>query len=795
MITFNWDAGRKTFPNEADEKSIEKDMLNYIQSPIESLFINRLNKAREGDVDSPMTPENLELFNNTMKKILKRVEKTKLKDGLSQNAEAYKKLTTSLVKVRKEKDTDDEDEEGKKKTVSFYQDERKPDEMIISLLENFLLEDLFNLKKMDRLTGVSSMTFQEESNIPEFDYSEMIADKINEDDYYDNLEFSFRLEEYDRTKKEKEEAIYLTSRRYKIQPDEQFKLNNVLTEKEIKQAKENHILEATKISPRFMSKSDKTVLPAIKHKFPIKIPKDILSELDSDLGKTIRYRVVDIKRDKNGKALKVIANAGESREMESPQALNIISPLIGNDDREPFFKDAGVYEYDGKLIQFITDISYLTDKDKDASPKTFILDDDKNFTNDLAERFVKKVREIENKLVHRYQKDPLKVYTFTATGVIKNSYKPTSKLSEQMDRKGFKKEVEVTKLNKKGKYITTELSVGQMQEIEKEAFMHLKTKNKISIEKYQSLSEDEKTNYVPTFTVWEGKELIKPKNKLVSTGKYRFKDAPEDATHYLTEKKPIWDLKQEYITYRTKSDPSKFIREGDPVGRFIEIKGSPVQYVSIKTGKIISSEEYSKLPKAQKDRHFRRPLGRYPLRITDLKEVEEFQILPRKAYNKRTIYVPNGEYLTEENQEFDEKNKKKNPVVIDEKQYKKFETSKRTLFVPINESIAMTEEEKESYTKNLREKIQAKDEPIDVKNYGKLSASRRGVTATKDLVSITTDEIEESLENANIYITVTMQERGRFRIVPIRRNTNQEAEEMLDTYKDRLSILRREVGA
>ena len=107
----------------------------------------------------------------------------------------------------------------------------------------------------------------------------------------------------------------------------------------------------------------------------------------------------------------------------------------------------------------------------------------------------------------------------------------------------------------------------------------------------------------------------------------------------------------------------------------------------------------------------------------------------------------------------------------------------------------MTEEEKESYTKNLREKIQAKDEPIDVKNYGKLSASRRGVTATKDLVSITTDEIEESLENANIYITVTMQERGRFRIVPIRRNTNQEAEEMLDTYKDRLSILRREVGA
>ena len=110
-----------------------------------------------------------------------------------------------------------------------------------------------------------------------------------------------------------------------------------------------------------------------------------------------------------------------------------------------------------------------------------------------------------------------------------------------------------------------------MQEIEKEAFMHLKTKNKISIEKYQSLSEDEKTNYVPTFTVWEGKELIKPKNKLVSTGKYRFKDAPEDATHYLTEKKPIWNLKQEYITYQTKSDPSKFIREGDPLGTYIVV--------------------------------------------------------------------------------------------------------------------------------------------------------------------------------------------------------------------------------
>jgi len=76
-----------------------------------------------------------------------------------------------------------------------------------------------------------------------------------------------------------------------------------------------------------------------------------------------------------------------------------------------------------------------------------------------------------------------------------------------------------------------------------------------------------------------------------------------------------------------------------------------------------------------------------------------------------------------------------------------------------------------------------------------LSASKRGVTATKDLVSITTEEIKESLENANIYITVTMQERGIFRIVPIRRNTNQEAEEILDKYKNRLSILRREVGA
>ena len=41
-----------------------------------------------------------------------------------------------------------------------------------------------------------------------------------------------------------------------------------------------------------------------------------------------------------------------------------------------------------------------------------------------------------------------------------------------------------------------------MQEIPKEAF-HLKNKNKISIEKYQSCIEDEKTNYVPTFTVWE----------------------------------------------------------------------------------------------------------------------------------------------------------------------------------------------------------------------------------------------------------------------------------------------------
>ena len=56
-------------------------------------------------------------------------------------------------------------------------------------------------------------------------------------------------------------------------------------------------------------------------------------------------------------------------------------------------------------------------------------------------------------------------------------------------------------------------------------------------------------------------------------------------------------------------------------------------------------------------------------------------------------------------------------------------------------------------------------------------------------------EIKESLKNASLYITIEIRERGEFRIIPIRRNTNQEAEEMLDTYKDRLSILRREVGA
>ena len=83
---------------------------------------------------------------------------------------------------------------------------------------------------------------------------------------------------------------------------------------------------------------------------------------------------------------------------------NLLPDRDWETNREKFFKDAGIYEYEGKLIQFVTDLSSFTEKGTGFKPKVFVLDNDPGFREEPEFKFVNYIKEIEKKYIDRFQK-------------------------------------------------------------------------------------------------------------------------------------------------------------------------------------------------------------------------------------------------------------------------------------------------------------------------------------------------------------------------------------------------------
>tara|TARA_R100001510_G_C7640660_1_gene198319 strand:- start:200 stop:1723 length:1524 start_codon:yes stop_codon:yes gene_type:complete len=148
----------------------------------------------------------------------------------------------------------------------------------------------------------------------------------------------------------------------------------------------------------------------------------------------------------------------------------------------------------------------------------------KPFEAKLSDQFIKIIKSLEERYIYPLQNDPTVVYNFSATGEIKNKITTSRRLTQRMkEQTGFTPSGEKEKArdtlfeiirfypdgtdeegNPKFRKETEALDMKTAVALEQSAFTHFETQEKISIDDYQKLSEEEQTNYRPSFILSQG---------------------------------------------------------------------------------------------------------------------------------------------------------------------------------------------------------------------------------------------------------------------------------------------------
>tara|TARA_R100000278_G_scaffold123203_1_gene111925 strand:- start:2281 stop:3789 length:1509 start_codon:yes stop_codon:yes gene_type:complete len=147
-----------------------------------------------------------------------------------------------------------------------------------------------------------------------------------------------------------------------------------------------------------------------------------------------------------------------------------------------------------------------------------------DFEAKLADEFIEIIKSLEERYIYPLQNDPTVVYNFSATGEIKNKTAISRRLTSRMkDQTGFtpsgakeKKRDTLFEIirfypdgtDEEGKpkfrKETEALDMKTAVALEQSAFTHFETQEKISIDEYQKLSEEEQRNYRPSFILSQG---------------------------------------------------------------------------------------------------------------------------------------------------------------------------------------------------------------------------------------------------------------------------------------------------
>tara|TARA_R100001163_G_C5061010_1_gene197895 strand:- start:756 stop:2276 length:1521 start_codon:yes stop_codon:yes gene_type:complete len=147
-----------------------------------------------------------------------------------------------------------------------------------------------------------------------------------------------------------------------------------------------------------------------------------------------------------------------------------------------------------------------------------------DFEAKLADQFIKIIKSLEEIYIYPLQNDPTVVYNFSATGEIKNKTAISRRLTSRMkDQTGLTPSGEKEKKrdtlfeiirfypdgtdeegNPKFRKETEALDMKAAVALEQSAFVHFETQEKISIDEYQRLSEEEQKNYRPSFVLSQG---------------------------------------------------------------------------------------------------------------------------------------------------------------------------------------------------------------------------------------------------------------------------------------------------
>tara|TARA_Y100001938_G_C8092178_1_gene435709 strand:+ start:73 stop:1584 length:1512 start_codon:yes stop_codon:yes gene_type:complete len=148
----------------------------------------------------------------------------------------------------------------------------------------------------------------------------------------------------------------------------------------------------------------------------------------------------------------------------------------------------------------------------------------KPFEAKLADQFIEIIKSLEERYIYPLQNDPTVVYNFSGTGEIKNKITTSRRLTQRMkEQTGFTPSGEKEKArdtlfeiirfypdgtdeegNPKFRKETEALDMKTAVALEQSAFTHFETQEKISIDAYQKLSEEEQKNYRPSFILSQG---------------------------------------------------------------------------------------------------------------------------------------------------------------------------------------------------------------------------------------------------------------------------------------------------
>tara|TARA_R110002020_G_scaffold220133_2_gene428040 strand:- start:1768 stop:4218 length:2451 start_codon:yes stop_codon:yes gene_type:complete len=814
MVNFLWGNSNQSFP--ASVGRIKSEMIDFIQDKNRD-FIPNYNNSLETAKENNSNPDDIK---KEFKSIYEDILKESLLDYIKNHDEGKRAIDNfTTFKVNKEKKTNEANKE-------FLNE------------ESLTLDSLFDVKVMSKLRGQGAIGVKKDTKIENFDWKSLLDGAYTKEDYTDEMTVDFVFREALPTDMDKYDP---SERKYSYGKDQiMFRLpatDNVLIE-----SKEEHINKTTLQQPDFYARKSKLTPPSIRFTMNIDLPSSVISELEAP--PELEIQEVEPILNKNNKETGRYKRTGSPERINTPE-FNALR--IGKEhQRTQGMIENRVFRIDDKLFQIV--MGSVSGAGKTVRVPESVI-------KTIEDNMVTQIKQIEKNALSNYLSDPMNVYSYVGVANFKTDSMFFNSLTRKTEKfydpktspKDKYESMEVVMYDEKTKEAKTKsLTVKQAQALESEAWENKETKEKISNAGYNFLSEEEKSNYRPTYYIieFETGEQLNPLREKETTFKkivgYRLKDAPEKAYALIPKKSGYAKLKDRtlgegYDDGASAAPPDSQARRSRPnvkdnrlpaeihgKERMDRLKGRLV--ASSGKGQLTTKEGIAK--KLKNDTDFKekfKTVDNY-IKVNDLVPALSFYAQQYKLHYDEGKFVSKtalNKYKTTKTKEKDETGKmqtyeEENPyLLVNVKKLKEY----RELYEPVYEEETIDDKRKRYNQKSSRRAkkssksemqqfmdaptIEGKQEAVD---YKITSPDRFGVERLRSMSVVTDPEgldkgplvfyenVEKAFSPVTILIDILIKHLGQFKLTPYRRRKNEEMISVLEDLKENLLTLKQKLG-